>query len=91
MTKILILNVGGSNKGNLALIYSTIETIKRFVPNIEFYLVGPYNGYLNKFRIKRQVGWGLSIRPRHTIISLLYLVKCVCIYTFKRFGFGVES
>lgn len=41
MTKILILNVGWSNKGNRAIVHSTIETIKKFVPDAEFNLMGP--------------------------------------------------
>lgn len=90
MTKALILNVGGPNKGNLALVYSTIETIKRFDPNIEFSLMGPRNIDHNGLQIKRVVGWGPSIRkPHYTIISLLSLIKCVCIHIFRRFGLHV--
>lgn len=90
MTKILILNVGGSNKGNLALIYSSIETIKRFIPDAEFNLMGPDKLDHNELRIKKLVGTGISIRkPHYTIISLLYLFKCVCIYIFKRFGMHI--
>jgi polysaccharide pyruvyl transferase WcaK-like protein len=91
MTKILILNVGGPNKGNLALVYSTIETIKRFVPDVEFDLMGPDKVAHDELRIKKQVGWGPSIRkPRYRIISLLYLVKSVCIYIFKRLGVHIS-
>lgn len=90
MTKILILNVGnGTNKGGRALVYSTIETIKTFVPGTEFNLMGPYKVH-NELRIKRQVGWGpswLSIqKPHYIIISLFYLFKCIYIHIFKRFG-----
>ena len=86
MTKILILNVGGPNKGNLALVYSTIAVIKRFVPGIVFDLMGPDKVAHDELRIKKQVGWAPSIRKPYIIISLLYLVKCVCIYIFKTFG-----
>lgn len=89
MTKVLILNVGRSNKGNCALVNSTIDTIKSFVLDAEFNLMGPAKVDHNEFRIKEQVGWGLSIRnPYHTIISLLYLIKCICIHIFK--GFNVH-
>ena len=37
MTKFLILNVGYSNKGNLALVNSTIETIKNFIPDAIYF------------------------------------------------------
>ena len=71
MTKILILNVGWSNKGNRALVNSTIETINRFVPDTEFNLMGPERVDHDEFHIKRQVGYGLSIRkPHYSIISL---------------------
>ena len=92
MTKILILNVGnGKNKGNRALVYSTIETIKRFFSNIEFYLMGPYKVDHNELRIKKQIGGGLSIRkPHYPIISLLYLFKCVSINIFKRFNVHIH-
>jgi len=87
MTKILILNVGWPNKGNLALVESTIGTIKTFVPDAEFNLTGPTKVSHNEFQIKKQVGCGLSIRkPHHTLISLLYLCKCGCINIFKRFN-----
>ena len=87
MTKILILNVGWSNKGNRALVNSTIGTIKNFVPDAEFNLMGPTKVDHNKLRINEQVGCGLSIRkPHYTIISLRYLFKCGCINIFKRFN-----
>ena len=38
MTEILILNVGSTNKGNRALVNSTIETIKKFDSKVEFVL-----------------------------------------------------
>lgn len=41
MTKILMLNVGWSNKGNRALVYSIIEMIKTFVPRVKFNLMCP--------------------------------------------------
>ena len=40
MTKILILNVGCQNKGNLALVISTISTIQNYIPNAQFSLMG---------------------------------------------------
>lgn len=86
MTKILILNVGSTNKGNRALVESTIETIKTFVPDTEFYLMGPYEGDHNGLQIKKQIDAGLSIRkPQYTIMSLFYLFKCGCINILKRF------
>ena len=87
MTKILILNVGWSNKGNRALVDSTIETIKTFVPDTEFNLMGPYERDYNGLQIKKQIGVGLSIRePHYTMISFLYLFKCGCINILERFN-----
>lgn len=91
MTKILVLNVGWSNKGNRAIVDSTIEMIKNFIPDAEFNLMGPAKAEHHKLRIKEQVGWGLSIRkPHYTIISLLYLFQCVCINIFKQFNVHVS-
>ena len=90
MTKILILNVGWSNKGNRAIVHSTIETIKKFVPDAEFNLMGPYERDHKGLQIKKEVGYGLSIRkPHHTILLLLYLIKCVCIHIFERFNMHI--
>jgi len=90
MTKILILNVGVTNKGNRALVHSTIETIKRFIPDVEFNLMGPNPLTHEELQIKKQAGWGLSIRkPHYTIISLLYLIKCGCINLFRKFDIQI--
>ena len=87
MTRILILNVGSTNKGNRALVESTIETIKTFVPDAEFYLMGPYERDHNGLQIKKQICVGLPIRkPHYTIMSLLYLFKCGCINILKKFN-----
>ena len=86
MTKILILNVGWSNKGNRALVDSTIETIKKFVPATEFNLMGHDTVNHNGFQIKKPVG-RLSIRrPHNTIMSLVYLFKCGYISIIRRFN-----
>ena len=87
MTKMLILNAERANKGTLALVYSTIETIERFTPNVEFGLLGSCTADCNELQIKERAGSGISIRkPYCTIQSLAYLFECICIYIFKRFG-----
>jgi len=84
--KVFILNAEWSNKGNCAIVYSTIEAIKRFLPDVEFYFMGPDMVDYSGFQIKKQ-SWGISIRkPRYTIMFLLYLIKCIYIYVFSRFG-----
>lgn len=91
MTKVCMLNVGeGSNKGNRALVYSTIETIKKFVPDTEFILMGSHEVDQKELRVKKKLGWGLSRKPHYTIISLLYLFKCSYIYIFKKFGVNIS-
>lgn len=91
MTKILILNAGWSNKGNRALVQSTMEAINMFIPRTEFNLMGPTDVVHKELCIRRQLGWGVSIRKSHyTIISLLYLIKCVCIYVFRRFDVHIR-
>jgi polysaccharide pyruvyl transferase WcaK-like protein len=76
MTKILILNVGRTNKGNCALVYSTMETIKRFIPNTEFNLMGTEVGNKNRLKIKKQIVSGLHIQKSlrgHLIIKSITL------------------
>ena len=91
MTKILILNVGRTNKGNCALFYSTTETIKRFIPNAKFTLMGTEVGNVNGFHIKRQIASGFSIKkPLTIIIPLLCLFKCIFINILSKFGIHIQ-
>ena len=88
MKKILLLNVGYSNKGNVALVNSTIKNMfNNYIPNVKFKLMGNLE---NKANIKEQIGLnnGISIRkPYKTLISLKYLVICIYTNLFRRFGF----
>ena len=90
MTKILILNAETTNKGTLALVYSTIEAIKTSIPNAEFKLMGPCILDYDEFQIKEQAGIGISIRkPHYTIRSLAYLFKCTYINIFKKINITI--
>ena len=85
--KILILNVGWLNKGNRALVDTTIETINNFVHNVEFNLMGPVKIDRDEFVVTEQIAIGVSIRkPHHAIISLLCLFQCLFLNIFKRFN-----
>ncbi|MCK4734697.1 MAG: polysaccharide pyruvyl transferase family protein [Methanophagales archaeon] len=90
MTKIVLLGLaGGMNKGTLALLYSIIETINRFVPDVEFVLSTPTDVDMSRYtpglKEDKRIG-RISIRePRLTIISLVYLFKCILINIFNRF------
>jgi polysaccharide pyruvyl transferase WcaK-like protein len=87
MTKILILNVGWTNKGNCALVHSTMETIKCFIPNAEFVLMGVEVGSKNGFQIKKQIASGLHIRrPLTVFIPLLCIFKCAFVHISKKFN-----
>jgi polysaccharide pyruvyl transferase WcaK-like protein len=91
MTKILLLNAGWSNKGNLALIHSTMETIENFIPNVEWNLLGPEQLDKKDYSVKQRLGWGLSIKkPQYTLMSLLYLIKCIYIHTCNRFNVHIQ-
>jgi len=78
----MILDVGWTNKGNLALIESTIEAINKFSPNTEFILMGPIGIDHENFNVKQQGGF---ISPQHAMISLSHLINCLYIYMSKRF------
>ena len=89
MTKILLFGLGGRrNKGNLALLYSIMETITRFVPDVEFVLSTTtvnMSRYVPGLKEDKRIG-RISVRePRLTIISLMYLCKCILINIFNRF------
>ena len=84
MIKILVLNVGKSNKGNCALVSSTVRTISNYIPNVQFQFIGPDTIHSNEFNIERWPGI-ISIRkPYETIISFLYLLECIYInFSYK--------
>ena len=82
-TKILILNAGLSNKGNRALVTSTIEAINMFTPDAEFNLMGSYEVDRHELHIKKQICCGLG-KPRSAMISIHYLFKCGCMNLLKR-------
>lgn len=90
MKEIVILNVGKSNKGNLALIYTTKETIENYVTDVKFNLMGPDDIDQDEFQVTKQIGWGLSRKPYNTIISFLYIIKCIYIHTFEHLGIHVK-
>jgi len=88
--KILMLNIGLLNKGNFALACSIIETIKKFIPDAKFTFMGRDEINTPELQVKKKI-CTLSIRkPLNTIISLLYLIKCIYIYILRRFGLHIS-
>ena len=85
MTKILILNANVSNKGNYALWRSTREAIKRFIPDVEFTLMGPEIDQ-NDLQIKKQV----AIMSSKKMYPWLCLFKCYFIYILKKLGIHIS-
>ncbi|WP_410508125.1 polysaccharide pyruvyl transferase family protein [Methanosarcina hadiensis] len=81
MKKILVLNVGFSNKGAYALISSTMETIEKYVPDVQFTFMGTETNQ-NKIPIKKQ----LAIKPFKNLGPWKYLFICFLINIFNRFG-----
>ena len=90
MIKILILNVGTANKGNQALVVSTMEAIRRFVPDAEFILMGERKFNTPQVQIKEPaagVAWlGRRIRPLRLLVSSLYLTECAVIHGLRKLG-----
>ena len=87
MTKVLILNVGPTNKGNQAIVASTMEAISRFAPETEFILMGESKVNTPQVQIKEaaaRVAFGQRRRPLRLLVSLLYLAECVVIHTLKK-------
>ena len=85
MTKILILNVGWSNKGNVALVKSTMYSINKFIPDAEFFLMGSESVDFNNYKVKEKLGKSIS---RKTIKSssktIYYLIVCFFIYLLNK-------
>jgi colanic acid/amylovoran biosynthesis protein len=97
MKKVLILDIGnGLNKGNLALLYSAINTIKIYSPTTEFSLMYyGADGSHSNLDIKEQHLIAKVLIPtsiekiKDILVSLLYLFKCSFIYIFGKLGVRV--
>jgi len=89
--KILILNVGWSNKGNVALVKSTMDAINTFNPDSKFYLMGKEgNTHFDDLNVKEQVSLGLSVRkPVYTFGSLFYLLECSLFFLFRKLNYNL--
>jgi len=87
MTKILILNVGWANKGNVALIKTTMQTIEKFVPNVEFNMLGPQNLDIKEFHVKEYLGYVVSREKTLHYFSrtVYYLSRSVLINLLSKF------
>ena len=93
MTRVLILNVGTTNKGNQAIVASTMEAIRRFVPDAEFILMGESTVETPELRIKEpaaRVAFGERRRPLRLLVSLLYLAECTAIYALRKLGIHIS-
>lgn len=84
MKNILILNSGVTNKGSRALIVSTTSTIKKYVPDSNFILMG-YEINQSKIPIKKQI----ALNPLKNIAPWTYLLYCTYIHTCKRVGINM--
>lgn len=81
MVKILILSNGnGMNKGNLALLWSTTDTLRKFIPDAKFILM--YSGSDEShscmdLQEQEIVGIINPTKPIKTIKSVLNLINCI--------------
>lgn len=98
--KILLQNVDTDNKGNFALTLSTISTIKEFIPEAEFYLMGRKGGYIKKFEVKKPIGYKREYNEKflnklkyylyYLISSVYYLIISSLIYLLNKFGIKIK-
>ncbi|MBV1767468.1 MAG: polysaccharide pyruvyl transferase family protein, partial [Methanobacterium sp.] len=88
MIKMLLLNVGEYNKGNVALVKSTIYIIEKFIQdNVQFVLLGPWegnfygqpikNGYLIPRKANQAKTTRLIITLKNSLISIWYIFYCI--------------
>ena len=68
-----------ANKGTYALLSSTMETLKRCIPDVQFTLMGTEIDQ-QEFQIERQV----AFKPFKNPFSFLCLFKCYLIYIFNK-------
>lgn len=88
MTKMFLLGLaGGTNKGNLALLYSIMETIRRFDSDVEFVLstTTEMSRYTPGLKEDKRIGILTIRKPKLLMISLFYLFECILINIFNRF------
>lgn len=86
MTKINILNVGFKNKGNYALVKSTMDTIAKHIPDAEFTLYGSENLYHDNWVIRPS----LASRPDKSVKPWIYLSLCVIHNLLGRIGINFK-
>ncbi len=87
----LITNVGEKNKGNIALIISTIEILKHFMPKSNLILNGSGNGEINNLKIIKGFNSEISIKnPINTIKTFYYLIFCILVRLIRILGFNYD-
>lgn len=84
MIKILVLNVGKSNKGNCALVFSTTSTILNYVPDAQFKFMGPDTIHSEGLQIEKWPGIISIKNPYDTILSIVYVIECMLLNIFSR-------
>lgn len=97
--KVLINNVDLPNRGNQALTLSTIDTIKEFIPEAEFTLMGRKGGKLKDFEVKKAIGYGpeysevtskrIYYVTYYIFTSVFYLLLCCIINILSRVSFNI--
>lgn len=85
MTKILVLHAGVSNKGSQALMLSTTDTVKKYIPDAEFTFMGRETNQ-NEIPIKQQLAFKVLKNP----YPWLYLVQSSIYYLFKKSGLNYQ-
>lgn len=85
MTKILVLHAGFSNKGSQALVLSSIETIKKYIPDAEFTLMGRETNQ-NEMPIKQQLAFNVLKNP----YAWWYLLQSSIVCLSKKIGIDVS-
>ncbi|MDR7666073.1 polysaccharide pyruvyl transferase family protein [Methanosarcina sp. Z-7115] len=84
MTKILVLHAGVSNKGSQALVFSLIDTLRKYIPNSQFTFMGTEIGQ-EDIPIKKQ----LAIKPLKNICPWIYLFECFIFRMLTNIGISI--
>jgi polysaccharide pyruvyl transferase WcaK-like protein len=83
------MNAGLSNKGNRALIISTIKAIQEFIPDTSFSMVGAQEIQISNLTIKKQICCGLG-NPYSFVVTCYYLLFSTFIYLFRHLKIDIS-
>lgn len=88
MLKFLVMGVNKKNKGNLALVMTTVKTIDVFIGKSKFFFIGPNKEKLNSKMVHVTPAYELSFQNPFKICECILIILKIILY--KR-GFPIKT